>query len=341
MGLSSIIRLLSCIVHIALGLYVLLKAPKHRLNQIFSLVAFSIGIMEGGYFALMIKPEWRLGLPLGLIGQSFMHCNLVLFSLIFGQEDRKFKNSKFYLIPIYLATLAFIINILSGKLKIVFSYVLPKDSDTFSLANIKHALIFGKSGSIFLIFLIICILISLMNMENAYRNFGHIKRRIKYPAIIFMATLSLHLLIYSLAIGFSYISMEVLSVASIALMATSIFMAYPILKPEPVESRIYMSRGVVAKSYTILLAGIYLLIIGMLGKIAQIIGRNLNFFVAFLIVFFIILIVILLILSRSIKHRIQLFIERNFYSRKYDYRQEWENFSRRVFSILSMKELLY
>ncbi len=340
MDFYSITKLVSLSIHTILGLYVLLKSPRKRLNQAFCLSTLSIAIMEFGYFMFLMGLEQALWLRIALMGHCLASANVVLLSVVYGRENYRdsLETGKPYLIVIYVVSLAFLVLASLGILEIQFSDISSDSLDTAPTTETRYGLVFGRAELILLTFLLMCTLVALMNLENTYRRGGG--RRIRYPAMVLMGTLAFHIFIYSIGLGFSYIRMDVLMVASVALMVANVCIAYPVIRPELSESRIYVSRGVIARSYTLLLAGIYLLVIGMLGKIIQIIGRNLNFFLAFLVAFFVILIFMLAILSRSIKRRLQSFIGRNFYKNRYDYRVEWENFSRRVFSILSVEDLL-
>lgn len=331
MDLYSITKLFSVVAHTGLGLCSLLRNFRQRLNQAFSLALFSMAVMDSGYFMLLVGSGHLVWMWTALTGQCLASASIVLFSLVYGRDNYRdsLKRGRFYLIAIYLAALALPITVLSGALKFTLS-------DQYA----GYSLVFDRIGSLLIVFLFICTLIALINMENTYRQAGGGRRRIKYPAIVFIGTLAFHLLIYSLGLGFSYVRIDVLAVASITLMAANVCLAYPVIRPQPAGPRIYVSRSVIARSYTLLLAGIYLLIVGMLGEIIQVIGKNLSFFFAFLVAFFVILVIVVAILSRSLKQRVQLFVERSFYRSKYDYRREWEKFSRRVFSILSIRELL-
>jgi putative PEP-CTERM system histidine kinase len=133
---------------------------------------------------------------------------------------------------------------------------------------------------------------------------------------------------------------EFLIATSLTLLIANLFIAYPVLFPSRQTVPITISRHIISKSYTLLLAGLYLLIIGMLGKIIQLIGKNLNLVFAFSSAFIVLLILMGILVSKSLKQRFISFVERNIYKSKYDYRQEWENFSRRVFCIFDLEELL-
>jgi len=331
MNVYSIIKLLSLIIHIFLGGYAILKSPRNRLNQAFSLVAFSVAVMEFGYFMLLIIPNEAIWTRIALFGQCLKAVNIVLFTMIYGRENYRdsLKSGRFYLITIYSVFLILAITILSGIVNFEHLVTSP-----------DYGFILTKSGFVFIIFLLICDLIALVNLENIYRQVNQRRRSIQYPSIVYIGMLSFHLLVYSLTLGFFYMQMSIIGVASITLIIANSFIAYPVIRSKPGSKGIYVGRVMIAKSYTLLLAGIYLLIVGLLGKIIQIIGENLNFFFALIISFFVLLALMAILVSRSLKQRFQSFIERNFYSHKYDYRKEWENFSQKVFSILSMKELL-
>ena len=342
MNFHSTIKLLSFLIHTILGLYALRKAPRRRLNQAFCLTPISIAVMELGYFMLLVSSGRAVWMQIALMGQCLAAANIILFSLLYGREDYRdsLKTGKFYLIPAYTVSLALIIIILSGILSFELLDDLASEPGATSSTQTEYGLTFNRAGLVFFVFLFISALIALMNFENTYRQARLFGRRITYPAIVFIGMLSFHLLVYSLVLGFSYARMDILAVTSITLILANMCVAYPVIRPKAADSRIYVSRAVIARSYTLLLAGIYLLVLGMLGKIIQLIGRNLNFLLAFLIAFFVLLALIVAVLSRSLKRRLQLFIERHFYKSRYDYRKEWETFSGRVFSTLNMEELL-
>jgi putative PEP-CTERM system histidine kinase len=330
MNIYSIIKLISLIVHAILGGYAIGKSPRNRLNQSFSLAVFSIAIMEFGYFMLMISSNFVFWIRIAFFGQCLVAVNIILFSLIYGRKNYRdsLKSGKVYLIILYSVFVVLAIGVLSGVVNF-----------RFSNESANYRFIFGKKGSVLIIFLLICDLIALVNLENTYHQIKE-RRRIQYPTIVFIAMLSFSLFIYSLTLGFSYMQVNVIAIESVIMIISNLFIAYPVLRPEPKLNDIYVGRVVIARSYTLLLAGIYLLVAGLLGKIIQEIGENISFFLSFLIAFLVILILMVVLVSKSLKQRFQLFVERNFYRNKYDYRKEWENFSKNVFSILNMNELL-
>ncbi|MFQ6039527.1 MAG: XrtA/PEP-CTERM system histidine kinase PrsK, partial [Candidatus Poribacteria bacterium] len=232
--------------------------------------------------------------------------------------------------PIYLITLAFLAFIPSELFITRIAEEYP-----------NYQFIYGRVGYAYLFFSLSVILATLSNLEKRYRQMQYLGNvRVKYPILVLIGALSFQILIHSIAIAFAYMRIDLLTVSSLTLLIADISIAYPVLFPSPQDDRIKIGREVVSRSYTLLLAGLYLLIIGMLEKIIQLIGKNLNVFLAFSIAFIVLLMLTAALVSRSLKQRFLAFVERNFYKSRYDYRKEWENFSRRVFSTFNLEELL-
>jgi len=350
MNFYVIITLISLIVHAGLATLAMFKNKRGcgtgswlPVNLAFIWAMFAVVVMEGGRLIFLAFPEGAnalLWIRISLVGRCLLPANFFLFSLLLGQDDCKeaINRGKRYLIPFYLITLVFL----------AFT-----SSDLF-LKQIAgeypgYQFIYGRIGQAQLIFSLLVILAILANLENMYRQMQTLGTsslqnkgglRIKYPILVLIVAFFFQILINSIAIAFSAMEIEFLIAASLTLLIANISIAYPVLLPSAPISKITISRNMISKSYTLLLAGLYLLIIGALGKIIQLIGKNLNFVLAFLGAFIVLLVLTGILVSKSLKQRFISFVERNFYKSKYDYRQEWENFSRRVFSTFELGELL-
>jgi len=312
------------------------KNPRGALNLVFGWAMFTLVGIEGGRLIFLITPEATrqlFGIRVSLVGVCLMYPNFFLLSLIFGQNDWKdaLKKSKLYLILVYLATLVFLVFI-------------PSDLFIKQIAGEypDYHLIYGRVGQVHLFFSLLVILATLSILERRYRqlqNLGN-ARRVKYSILFLIAVFSFQILVHSITIAFLYTRMALLATSSLTFLIANIFVVYFVLFPSSQTTKITVGREVVSKSYTLLLAGIYLLVIGLLEKIIQLIGKNLNFVLAFLIAFIVLLVLIVVLVSKSLKQRFLSFVERNFYRNQYDYRKEWENFSRRIFSTFELEELL-
>ncbi len=327
MHFYQIIKIISLIINLSFGLFAIIKNPKRMINQTFFLMILSTLVFEFGNLMAFIDTYKSMWLKVTLIGLCLLSANTFLFSLIYGRKNYRehLKLRMPYIVAMYSLSLTSIVLIIINI--VIFEFGGEK----------SNYILFNRAGSVFLSFLFLCSLITLVNLENTYRQIKNFGRRLQYSVILFMGTIAFQLLFYSFAIGLSYINSDILFVTSITFILSNALIFFNIILPG--STSIYINRAIISKSYTMLLVGLYLLIIGTLSKIIQIIGKNLNFFFAFLSVFIILLAFIMVIVSRSLKERFQSFIERNFYKNKYDYRKEWENFSKRIFTIFNTEDL--
>jgi putative PEP-CTERM system histidine kinase len=332
MNIYFIIKLVSLVFHVFLGMYALLRSPKNGLNQAFFLTATSIAVIELGFLMSFIGLHREIWLRIAFGGQYLMSANFISLSLFYGRDNYEgdLKSRRYYLVALYIISIILFFVTLTDIFELKF---LNEQSNS----NIT----FNKLTSLLFLYPLICILFALVILENTYRYSMKNNKRIRYPIIVFIGMLISYILLYSQALSFGYIPMDFISAISVISVISNIVITYPIIKPKKAETRIYIRRNMIAKSYTVLLAGLYLLIIGILGKIIQIVGKNLSFFIAFLVAFFVLLLLIAILMAKPFKQRIQTFIEKNFYRSKYDYRDEWDKFSKNVFSILSINELLH
>lgn len=109
----------------------------------------------------------------------------------------------------------------------------------------------------------------------------------------------------------------------------------PLWSPE-----IFISRSVVFHTTTLLASGIYLVIMGIAGYYVRDYGGSWGLVAQALFLFITILVLALFIISRRIRSRLNVFVNKHFYPYKYDYREEWARFINTI-SVSSKEEELY
>lgn len=89
------------------------------------------------------------------------------------------------------------------------------------------------------------------------------------------------------------------------------------------EVRIFVSRNVVFYSSMLMIAGLYLLVMALSGYLINYFGGEWGdiFSIAFLVLGGIVL--AMLLITESIRRRIKVFIAKNFFANKFEYRDEW------------------
>jgi hypothetical protein len=102
---------------------------------------------------------------------------------------------------------------------------------------------------------------------------------------------------------------------------------------------IYLSQGFLYNSITVLVVGIYLLLVGVLAKVVSYFGHDQSLPLDAFFVLLALLGLTALLLSEQLRQEVKRFISRNFYRSHYDYRKEWTTFTQRTTSLLDSKDL--
>ncbi len=89
-----------------------------------------------------------------------------------------------------------------------------------------------------------------------------------------------------------------------------------------------VSRNIVFGSTALLLSGLYMLAVAGAGYYVRIFGGDWGRAIQAVFLFIALLVLALLFSSGSVRSRLRVFINKNFYSYRYDYREEWLRFTR-------------
>lgn len=91
--------------------------------------------------------------------------------------------------------------------------------------------------------------------------------------------------------------------------------------------RLHVSRAAVFHSATLLLVGIYLLLVAAVGYQVRYTGGQWGRALSVVLVFVALVALTLLVASGAMRARLRVYISKNFFSYRYDYRQEWLRFT--------------
>ncbi len=103
--------------------------------------------------------------------------------------------------------------------------------------------------------------------------------------------------------------------------------------------RLHLSRAAVFHSATLLLVGAYLLLISALGYYVRYTGGDWGRAVQMAMVFVALLALAMLLQSGTLRARLRIYISKNFFSYRYDYREEWLRFTAILASAASPQEM--
>jgi putative PEP-CTERM system histidine kinase len=200
----------------------------------------------------------------------------------------------------------------------------------------------GFSGVLVMFLFLVASVLVLMNLERTYRaSVGTIRWRIKFMVmglgILFAVrcyTCSQALLSHSIDLGLQAVSTGALFVSSLLLLRS-------LFRSGHFDMDVYPSHTVLQNSFTVLLAGIYLLGIGVIAKIVAAfkLSEDEAFTVRAFIILSALVVLTVFLLSDRARFYTGRFVSRHFQRPIYDYRTVWRKFTEATASCVSQKDL--
>lgn len=187
--------------------------------------------------------------------------------------------------------------------------------------------VIGGMPAVYFVFLVLSIF-SLTLLEKIYKNTRSNKKwNIKYLCLGLGVVFSYDFFLYSDAMLFKSIDVNLWDTRGfINALAVPLIAVTAVRNPQW-DMQIFVSRHVVYRSVVVIGTGIYLLVMAATGfyvkKHGGTWGNSLQlfFFVGALIILFV------LMASEQIRNSVKVILVKHFYQNKYDYREEWLNFT--------------
>ncbi len=231
------------------------------------------------------------------------------------------------------------------KFLLLVAFILPLglvavDSREFFADESKPPLSVGLTGFYLILILVAGLLLAGINLEKTYRaSVGVMRWRIKFMVLglgvlfaVRFCTSSQILLTHSFNPTLEMVDVGALFVACL-LMLRSLFRAGHF------DLDVYPSHGVLQGSLTVLLAGIYLLGIGVLAKVVSLFQFRQGALVQWFVVVIAAVVLAILLLSDRVRLRINRFVSRHFQRPLYDYRTVWRRFTEDTASCVNQSDL--
>jgi lysylphosphatidylglycerol synthetase-like protein (DUF2156 family) len=102
---------------------------------------------------------------------------------------------------------------------------------------------------------------------------------------------------------------------------------------------VYLSDSMIYNSITVVIIGIYLILVGILAKVAIYLNLSQVFLIEALFVFVSLLGLTIILLSGKLRQKIKRFVSLHFRRPKYDYRKAWASFTQRTASLVGIDEI--
>lgn len=294
-------------------------------------------IEAGSALALMGSWGW-FGMRLNLAGQAMLPASWLLFSMIFARANQgeilKKRRGALFAFAVISAVFAYI----TGLPGFVEYFPAEGGRAAAFLSSPLYAL--GHSGKYFYTFILLGLLMNLIHLENTFKSSSGQKRwQIKYVIFGVGGVLAFYVFLASQALLFSSINYEMLMLASAITLITVSMTAVFIVRHRLLEVDIFVSRYVIYGSFTVLLTGLYLIGMGVVITWIRHLDIPLGFFFTVLFIFVSLLLLALLLFTSFLRRKVQLFINRHFYSHKYEFRDKWMETIEKISSKRSIGEI--
>lgn len=319
---------------LALAVFVFLRDRRSFVHRTFAAGMLALAL-ESGFVGLSLNAIppgqiifWQ---RLKIIFTSLLPGIWVLFSLSFGRGTQELTRQwKGFVIACFVIPLT-LVSFFNQSLFEGPPLLVPPSS---------RILLLGWSGYLLILFLLISTVVILVNLERTFRaSVGYIRWQTKFMLfglgslfVIRIFTYSQTLLFKSLDMGFDLLNVGVLLVAGVLIMRS-------LTRMKLLNLKIYLSHSFLFGSFTVLMVGIYLLVVGLLGKLITYLNWVESFYLKGFLVFIAFLGLSILLLSDRLRHKIRRFIAMQMKRPQYDYRREWVRFTEKTATITDAKSL--
>lgn len=324
------------IITVALAIFiafiVVFKNPRRLSNIAFAVSLLStVSVVFGDTMAVLRPEQLSIWKTVTFISESFMAPSWLLFTLSFARTSYRETIGRFskLLLPL-------------SPIFVILLLIVPQKAFFYSPEfEIEKVLFLGNAGYAFNLLLLFYFIVSIVNLEATLRSSLGVKRwQIKYMILGVVGILGLNIFYYSHALLYRSIDMNLLPVRTGGFLISILLIGFSIIRHKLMDVEVTVSRGIFYRSLSIFIVGFYLLGLGLIGQgmryLDPQVGKNITTFLGFIGATGILVV----LLSEQLRKKVTVFINKNFYSQKYDYRSQWLEFTQLISSNYSFDELL-
>ena len=178
------------------------------------------------------------------------------------------------------------------------------------------------------LFVLVSVLIMAWRLEVLWRSLDR-KSRLPYKYLMLGFFLIIGSLGWSTSFRLTYLRLNAdhLLLLSILLLLAWLLSLHAVAGSRLLNRRIFISRKVVYSTITPLIFALYFIGVGLISLLMETFGWSIHFVLQWIIIVSGLLLIAALSLSTRVRDLIRYYISTHFYVNKYEYRDEWLNFS--------------
>lgn len=333
--IAPFISFLSALVAVSIAVAVLWRDWRVFVHRVFAIGMglFALDAVLVGATPLLSSPEQAILLQQAkLLAASFLPGVWLLFSLTFARANYQEFVSRWKWALIGCFAFGPIVALLFREDLFIGSPIYDQSSHLF--------LKFGWSGYLLRLFALVANVLILMNLERTFRNStGHIRWQIKFLIIGLCGLFGVRIYTASQSVLFRLLDTNFELVNAGALLIASVMIARSLARTKRLQFDFYLSHAVLYNSFTVMVVGVYFVIVGVVARLAYQFKSLANPSIVAFLILLSVLGIALLLLSDKLRYRRKRFISRHFKRPIYDYQQVWAGFTENTASIGNIKDL--
>ncbi len=195
-------------------------------------------------------------------------------------------------------------------------------------SNSQWVVRLGWAGLALSALLLVGSVLVVMNLERTFRAaVGTMRWRIKFMLLGAGLIFIVRIYTSSQDLLFRKADQQLGMLNSAALAVAALLSARSAFRTRQSDVDVYPSQSVLQNSITVLLAGVYLLLVGILAKVASYLGGDNEFALKAFIALASLVALAVFLQSDRLRMRLRRFVSRNFQRPLYDYRTVWRKFT--------------
>lgn len=203
----------------------------------------------------------------------------------------------------------------------------------------ERMLFLGPVGYWFYLGLMVCCIAALVRLESIFSaTRGAARWRMKFEFIGLAGIMAVLIFYFSQGLLYRTVNMNLVPVRSGIFIVAAVLIGYSKVRSSG-DSQVVVSRYILYRSLVLVFVGVYLLSLGLIGEGMKYFGdsfeKNALLFIAFIAGMFI----VTLLVSEQFRRRVKVFVNKNFYAQKHDYREVWLRFTGRLASCRSLADV--